>query len=1276
MTTSRSNKRQSRGRRRLVSAAAVLVLAVAAAAPASPAFAAEEQPPIFVNRGAWVLTPYPTRAVIEVDYLSAGLRSTWGAKYAIAEANCEPPAKEAGCVWEVANANEESPGANEPPAGGKVVVGQEPLRGEQRGATGREYLRHLEPGTHYYVRIAAKNSLGEADETLSFQTLPASKPEVSQIHPGGLVPGDAKPLFVGAAISDTAAEFNTGVESNGLETVYQLEYSLPEGGHAPAVHSASWKAFSSGGGGTITPAEEHAAVKAETTGLTPETTYYVRLKMSNGVGETIQNTYTTELGEVSTFTTLTARPLASIEPPRNVTASSAYVTAQFEPRGERTVWRFESAPAASGPWTVIPGGSGTITQAQAEAFPYGQNGSRFGARIAGLQPSTVYYVRATAENECAVGCGKTTGEAESFETAGGPSVSAFAVHALHGEALRLLGSVNPNSLPTSAEQTITIEGAPAGGTFTLGFEGQSTAPLPYNASSEAVGQALGALSSVEKTGGRLNLSGPPGGPYVVYFAGGAGGRPQPLIEADGLGLLPSGSVSVVSSQAGGEAYDTHYRFQYVSEQGFSEHGWAGAAESPEVDIGSGDGQEGVGYDLPGFTAGEAYRYRLVARSNAPGISLAESGEQSLTAPVAPASTGSAPCPNEAVRTGPSARLPDCRGFELLTPPRKEGAQEPFHYGNSAAGAALGVAEDGQHALLESEGVSYETGGQGPYLFSRGADGWSMTIGSPQPETGPFEYIPQLYNANLTEVAFTSSYDTSFTKPSADIEYRLGPVGGPYKTVAVAPRADETGVDWVAGDGDFSKLVLASEDRTLLGEEATGTASGEDLYEYTAEGGLRQLNVAGEPAATIGRCGAKMVRGSSEYHGADSNSSRYSISADGSRVFFEAVPGSNCREASHLYMRVDGERTVDLGAYTFAAANAQGTTLLLRNGAGGLVSYDTETGASEAQSGSELETAHELAEMGIPFETRIGGGTEAFAHPRYTYFRGYVAGLPGGVGKRQVYRYDSAEHVVECISCASPFDPEPKQSAFLSSGNSDGGGLSLAGSFPENTTVSANGEFAFFTTPAALVPQDVNGEIAIERTPEQGESGAEEYVPVQAPFYDLAGTTSRSSDVYEWRGDGVDGCGALQGCVALITDGRAGFRNLLLGSADEGRDVFIYTLSRLAAQDLDGAGDVYDARVDGGFAPPPAPPVECEGSACSSPPSPPNDATPSSQSFQGSGNIAAAPVQSGVSGSKPAKHRSRHRGRTGKRRRKGTHASHKKAAARRAHRATRGARRGK
>ena len=127
---------------------------------------------------------------------------------------------------------------------------------------------------------------------------------------------------------------------------------------------------------------------------------------------------------------------------------------------------------------------------------------------------------------------------------------------------------------------------------------------------------------------------------------------------------------------------------------------------------------------------------------------------------------------------------------------------------------------------------------------------------------------------------------------------------------------------------------------------------------------------------------------------------------------------------------------------------------------------------------------------------------------------------------------------------------------------------------------------------------------------------------------MAGTTSPSSDVYEWRAAGVDGCAHVQGCLALITSGRGGYKNMLLRTADEGQEVFIYTRSTLVAQTGRpegslGEGNIYDVRVDGGF-PPPAPrPTECEGDACSSPPGAPNDATPPSATFAGAGNLPPA-----------------------------------------------------
>ncbi len=54
----------------------------------------------------------------------------------------------------------------------------------------------------------------------------------------------------------------------------------------------------------------------------------------------------------------------------------------------------------------------------------------------------------------------------------------------------------------------------------------------------------------------------------------------------------------------------------------------------------------------------------------------------------------------------------------------------------------------------------------------------------------------------------------------------------------------------------------------------------------------------------------------------------------------------------------------------------------------------------------------------------------------------------------------------------------------------------------------------------------------------------------------------------------------------------------------GQDIFFSTTQGLLPQDNDHVTDAYDARVDGGFPPPPAPPPVCEGGeACHGPPAP-------------------------------------------------------------------------
>ena len=1219
----------------LLVSACLLVVAAPVLAAGPPEW---PEPPVLLH-------VHSTRVTILITLRSETLTTKWRAEYAPIECGHEPTES---TKWSVANEEEIPAGQTQT---GEVYIG---MADQGEGAAAPIQLRLLEPGTCYDARFAATNTdskvngkgeLEPAIRIVPFKTLPIGAPEIPK---GGPAEELGWPIFeVGEVsdegavgeVSDEGAVASAKIETNGAETEYTFQYSLPENGHTPSEISKSWTPFSSGATGKIIATEDYRKVSASVTGLSAETTYYVRVKMSHpGAGPVYQTKYHAGGAEESeTFTTGTEKPRPPSLSVRNVTGGSAHLAGVVAPDGSETSWRFEYMLSGSGSclspivcskpsgWTLVPGGEGIISQAQAADTSYFA-GVTIGASLKGLSASTSsastsYCVRLSAENHA--GCAASS--VSSFETEGPPAVDTFLVHRLVGESLDLLGTVNPKNVPTSEEQLVSVSGA-TGGSFTLTFDDHATGPISYDAPAIGSGSVQEALKNLEGAP-PVEVEGVDGGPYTVFFGGGDVGTAQPLIEADGGDLTPSApasSVTVSTVQQGGESYNTHYWFQYVTDTGFGEHGWLGAEETPGEAIGFGNGPQVIGIGVRDLRQGEGYHFRLVAESNLSGSTSVVGGGQELIVPIAPSGSQSDVCPNQAFRTGLSASLSDCRAYEQLTPVEQGAAQEPFHYNGGIVSAAI-PGEDGEHAVLEAPEVNYgsstDSGGS-PYLFTRGDTGWLMTAGAPQPEAGIHSVVPQVYSADLTQIGFESAYSPSQLSKSPEVEYKVGPLGGPYQMVASVPREDvkegEEASGWVAANGDFSKLVLGTGDHELLGYE-TGTRSGLDLYEYAPGGRLEQLNVtgAGNETVTIGSCGAKMVLGEEDPEAKHNSSSSHSVSVDGSRVFFEAVPGKNCSsEAMHLYMRMNGTETgtetVDIGPYTFVAADAEGTSLLLRNGGGELVGYDTVSLMFESEPAGVLTEEHELSLLGIPVRFAPVEGN-AFARPHYIFWNP-IAAVNGG----QASRYDGVEHVVECISCVSSFDPEPKQDAWLG----DLEGLpEVNGGLPDFTAVSANGEFAFFTTISELVRQDVDGEIPAEYNGENGNKG--EYINV-------GGHASPSTDVYEWRAGGVDGCGVVEGCLSLITDGRGGYLNLLLGVADEGRDVFFYSRSLLSPLDHGiegsiGEGNVYDARVDGGYPGPVSRAVECEGDACSTPPSPPVDSTPSSFTFTGMGNVVKEPA---------------------------------------------------
>jgi len=226
----------------------------------------------------------------------------------------------------------------------------------------------LSPNTTYYVRAYATNTKGTAyGEQKSFRTYDQEMPTV----------------FTGDVTNITA----TTTDCSGNVTA--------DGGASVTARGVCWSTSENPttSNSMTTDGTGVGTYSSNITGLSPNTTYYVRAYATNSVGTAYgeQKSFTTNLempsvitGELTNITTITA------DCSGNVTADGgASVTA----RG--VCWSTSENPTTSNSMTTNGTGVGTYT-----------------SNITGLSPNTTYYVRAYATNTK----GTAYGEQKSFRT--------------------------------------------------------------------------------------------------------------------------------------------------------------------------------------------------------------------------------------------------------------------------------------------------------------------------------------------------------------------------------------------------------------------------------------------------------------------------------------------------------------------------------------------------------------------------------------------------------------------------------------------------------------------------------------------------------------------------------------------------------------------------------------------------------------------------------------------------------------------------------------------
>lgn len=245
-------------------------------------------------------------------------------------------------------------------------------------------------------------------------------------------------------------------------------------------------------------------------------------------------------------------------------------------------------------------------------------------------------------------------------------------------------------------------------------------------------------------------------------------------------------------------------------------------------------------------------------------------------------------------------------------------------------------------------------------------------------------------------------------------------------------------------------------------------------------------------------------------------------------------------------------------------------------------YDTATGAIQY-----VATTHTVGGAYIPLDASADGGALAFDGKEETTASN---GVVYDEEPNQIFRYDAAEGKVNCVSCP------PKGIAAIGEARSLLGEVTVNETFSngliDNYELSADGRYVAFTSKESLVLQDP--------TKEAGEK------------------LGPASDVYEWEAPRTGACVGAEGCLSLISRPDTGKGSKFLGMGADGQDLLFATSSVLVPQDDDTVGDVYDARIDGGFWVSSA--AACSGEGCRLiGSSTPTFGQPQSNAFVGAGN---------------------------------------------------------
>jgi hypothetical protein len=687
---------------------------------------------------------------------------------------------------------------------------------------------------------------------------------------------------------------------------------------------------------------------------------------------------------------------------------------------------------------------------------------------------------------------------------------------------------------------------------------------------------------------------------------------------------------------------TTYRFEYGTGTAYGH-----STPFPEGSVGEGIVSHAVWAAASGLEPGTTYHYRVVATNElAPeGVAGEDHTFTTLTAE-------QAACPNEALRGGFSARLPDCRAYELVTQPTKTSVE-------SREGGLFAASGDAVAFKVNDPLPGAVTAGA-HYLATRGAGGWSSEDLIPlesysEPTCQESQKGPGAYSAELSEaiIAYGRNTRASFTpqelqRTSCNAEGLQvvpgEPVGyenlllrdnatGSYRLINTPPPGVTPADAHLKGaSADLSHVVF-----TETAPLAEGAAYGvESLYEWD-EGAVRLLSVLPTHVPVQGSLPAVP-------------SGANAISTEGSHILFT--------HGGALYDRIDGERTVQVdesnggpgasGGGSFQAASVDGAKVFFLDASKLTADSTAQAGEPdlyecvlpEGASKCELRdlTAAKAGEPADVLRVSVLGSQES----SHLYFlakgvlatnkRQYTGGEGEPVveeaksGEPNLYLWD--EGTTTFIATLTQLDsgfgqtsPNGTWFAFDSVKSLSGYENTPSGGAPAEEiflySAASNQLVCVSCNPSGEAPIPFGGAniggVGSQVAPRYLSDGGRIFF--QTPEALVPSDTNGRPDVYEYE----------DGHVYLVSSGTSTRESLFLGAGESGADVFFRSSQALVPQDtLEGMDAIYDARVGGGFPASVSPPACTTADACRTPvsPQPAIFGEPSSQTFSGAGNLAA------------------------------------------------------